>query len=84
MRAISAPLSQRACISERVTSPSARIARRRSVLQPTVRPDHTSADSGCDQFTRLDVRLASPSSAPNSAAMRDALAEQPASLSSSA
>ena len=31
MRAISAPRSQRACISERVTSPSARIARRRSV-----------------------------------------------------
>jgi hypothetical protein len=54
------------------------------VLQPAVRPDHTSAESGRDQFTRLDVRFASPSSAPNSAAMRDALAEQPASLSSSA
>ena len=90
MSAISAPRSQRACISARVTSPSSLIASRRSsrarIVPPgaTVRTDHTSAGSLPDQSTRLEVHLARWSSAPNSAAMRAALAEQPASLSSSA
>jgi hypothetical protein len=88
MRAISAPRSQRACISDRVTSPSARIAPRRearSRSEPSiVRRDHTRAEMGRDQSTSFDVRFASPSSAPNSAAIRAAFAEQPASLSSSA
>ena len=42
------------------------------------------AEIGRDQFTRLEVLLATRSSAANSAAIRAELAEHPASLSSSA
>ena len=90
MRAISAPRSQRACISERVTSPSSLIASSRSSFTrgvsfgATARTDHRKAGSVRAQSVRLPVRLSSWSSAPNRADMRDALAVQPASLSSSA
>ena len=90
MRAISAPRSQRAAISLRVTSPSSRMpwsrATRRRIDPPgaTVRIDQRMACHGLAQSTSFDVRLATWSSAPNSAAMRSALAEHPASLSSSA
>ena len=90
MRAICAPRSQRACISERVTSPSSRTASSRRTLalgpcpRAATREAHTKAGHGRAQSTRLEVRLAAWSSVPNSAAIRDELAEQPASLSSSA
>ena len=90
MRATSAPRSQRAFISERVTSPSSLIASSRSrrtlgdSLGATARTDHTKADSGRAQSMRLALCLTSWSSAPNSAAIRAAFAVQPASLSSSA
>ncbi len=90
-RAICAPRSQRACISERVTSPSSRIASSRCSLaegerrpRAAVRAAHTNAGHGRAQSTRLEVRLAAWSSVPNSEAIRDEFAEQPASLSSSA
>jgi hypothetical protein len=88
--AISAPRSQRACMSARVTCPSDLIASSRStrvrtdLRGATVRSDQAKAGSLRDQSTRLDERLAKWSSAPNSAAMRAELAEHPASLSSSA
>ena len=88
--AISAPRSQRASISERVTSPSSLIASSRSSRArserpgATVRADHTNADSGLAQSVRLAVRFATWSSAPNSAAIRAEFAVQPASLRSSA
>ena len=90
MRAISAPRSQRASIRPLVTSPSSLMPfrwRTRSRSEPpgaTVRHDHRKAWNGLDQSTSLDVRLAAWSSAPNSTAIRSALAEQPASLSRSA
>jgi hypothetical protein len=59
----------------------------RSRIEPpgaTVRSDQRSAGHGRDQSASFDVRLAAWSSAPNSAAIRSALAEQPASLGSSA
>ena len=90
MRAISAPRSQRASISERVTSPSSLIASSRSSLTfgdsfgATARADQTNAGSFRDQSTRFPLRLSSWSSAPNSAAIRAAFAVHPASLSSSA
>ena len=74
----------------RVTSPSSLIPRRRATRSrsvpsgATLRSDHTNAWNGLDQSISFDVRLATWSSAPNSAAIRSALAEQPASLSSSA
>ena len=77
-------------MSLRVTSPSSRIrcsrATRARIEPPgaTVRSDQRIAGHGLDQSTSFDVRLAAWSSAPNSAAIRSALAEQPASLSSSA
>ena len=89
-RAISAPRSQRACISDRVTSPSSLIASSRSSLTcgdsfgATERTDQRKAGSLRAQSVRLAVRLSSWSSAPNSAAIRAAFAVQPASLSSSA
>ena len=88
--AISAPRSQRASISERVTWPSSLIAFSRAARarsEPsgaTVRSDHTKAGSARDQFERLAVRLASWSSAPNSAAIFAEFAVQPASFISSA
>ena len=74
----------------RVTSPSSRmplstsIRRRSPVPGATVRNDHTNAARGFVQSTSFDVALAARSSAANRAAMRLALAEQPASLSRSA
>ena len=88
--AISAPRSQRASISERVTCPSSLIARSRAARarnEPsgaTIRSDHTNAGKARDQFERFAVRLASWSSAPNSAAILAEFAEQPASFISSA
>ena len=90
MSAISAPRSHRACISERVTSPSSLMASRRSSRARGERPgatvftDHTNAGNGLAQSMRLALCLAWWSSAPNSAAMCAAFAVQPASLSSSA
>ncbi len=89
-RAISAPRSQRARISERVISVSWRMesscdARVRT--EPpgaTVRSVQRKAVNERAQSMRLELRLASWSSTANSAAIRAELAEQPASLSSSA
>ncbi len=64
MRAISAPRSHRACISDLVTSPSVRIACSRCMRAPseppgaTVRTDQTKAENGRDQSTSFEVRLA--------------------------
>ena len=87
MRAISAPRSQRASMNLRVTSPSSLIAlrsRRGRAASRRARPcaATSAARPGRLQSTSFDVRFAAWSSAPNSAAMRSALAEQPASLSS--
>ena len=90
MRAISAPRSQRASMNLRVTSPSSRtpfstsIRRRRPAPGATVRSDHTNAARGFAQSMSFDFAFAARSSAANSADMRLALAEQPASLSRSA
>ena len=90
IRAISAPRSHRASMNLRVTSPSSRIPRstskRRRSPAPgaTVRSDHRNAARLSVQSTSFEVALAARSSAANSAAMRLALAEQPASLSSRA
>ena len=89
-RAISAPRSQRARISERVISVSWRIessceARVRTEAPgATVRSVHMNAVNERAQSIRLELRLATRSSTANSAAIRAELAEQPASLSSSA
>jgi hypothetical protein len=63
-RAISAPRSQRASISDFVTSPSSRIASRRSTRVRTDRPgvtvraDHRNAANGLDQSIRFDANFA--------------------------
>ena len=62
------------------------VATRRPIDVPgaAVRSDQRSDCHGLDQSISFDVRFAAMSSAANSAAIRSALAEQPASLSSSA
>ena len=90
MRTISAPRSQRARISapvdlaldpDRVEPLDPRADARPGA---TVRTDQRKAGKLPDQSMRFEVRLATWSSAPNSAAILAEFAEQPASLSRSA
>ena len=88
-RAISAPRSQRARISERVISPSSRSASaapRASAATRRARPSAatTGTPVGARPVDPLGAALGARSSTANSAAIRAEFAEQPASLSSSA